>query len=237
MTNTGKFKDHIGKVTDTVRDLSAWILRSFKSRSPVLMLQLWKSIVIPHLDYCSQLWNPKNVSAIQQLEELQKSFVRRIAGFRHMNYWDALRKLSLYSLQRRRERYQIIYIWSILEGIAPNILSEDGLPLVSEQTNYSARKGRTVHLPAVKRSKFSSLRYNSLPYHGARLFNRMPNNLRSLTRISKNEFKLHLDNFLKLVNDEPQILQYTYCRRAPSNSLVDMCATTSRSESAMGRGY
>ena len=100
MTNTGEFKDHIGKVTDTVRDLSAWILRSFKSRSPVFMLQLWKSIVIPHLDYCSQLWNPNNVSAIQQLEELQKSFVRRIAGFRHMNYWDALRKLGLYSLQR-----------------------------------------------------------------------------------------------------------------------------------------
>ena len=121
MSNSGDFQDHISKVTDTVRDLSSWILRSFKSRSPTLMLQLWKSIVIPHLDYCSQLWNPHKVSAIQQLEELQKSFVRHISGFRHMNYWTALAKLGLYSLQRRRERYQIIYLWSILESKVPNI--------------------------------------------------------------------------------------------------------------------
>ena len=81
MSNSGEFKDHISKVVSTVRDISAWILRSFKSRSPTLMLQLWKSMVIPHLDYCSQLWNPHSVSAIQQLEELQRSYVRRIDGY------------------------------------------------------------------------------------------------------------------------------------------------------------
>ena len=133
MSNTGDFKDHISKVTETVRDLSSWILRSFKSRSPTLMLQLWKSIVIPHLDYCSQLWNPHYVSAIQQLEELQKSFVRHITGFRHMNYWSALSKLGLYSLQRRRERYQIIYLWSILESKVPNILTDSGSTSIGEK--------------------------------------------------------------------------------------------------------
>ena len=126
MSNSGEFKDHISKVVSTVRDISAWILRSFKSRSPTLMLQLWKSMVIPHLDYCSQLWNPHSVSAIQQLEELQRSYVRRIGGYRHMDYWDALKKLGLYSLQRRRERYQIIYVWTILEGISPNIMADNG---------------------------------------------------------------------------------------------------------------
>ena len=73
MSNSEEFKDHISKFVSTVRDLSAWILRSFKSRSPTLMLQLWKSMVITHLDYCSQLWNPHSVSAIQQLEELQRN--------------------------------------------------------------------------------------------------------------------------------------------------------------------
>ena len=69
MSNNADFKEHIVKVSETVRDLSAWILRSFKSRSPTVMLQLWKSIVIPHLDYCSQLWNPHYVASIQQLEQ------------------------------------------------------------------------------------------------------------------------------------------------------------------------
>jgi hypothetical protein len=234
MSNSGEFKDHISKVVGTVRDISAWILRSFKSRSPTLMLQLWKSMVIPHLDYCSQIWNPHNVSDIQQLEELQKSYVRRIGGFRHMDYWDALKKLGLYSLQRRRERYQIIYVWTILEGISPNIMADNGLPLITAKS--TARRGRTIPLPAVKRTKYSNLRYNSFPYHGARLYNKMPNSLRSLTQISKNKFKACLDSILKGVYDEPQILQYTSCRRAPSNSLIDMMSTSDWSQSTMSRG-
>ena len=36
MSNSGEFKDHIAKVTETVRNLSAWILRSFRSRSTAL---------------------------------------------------------------------------------------------------------------------------------------------------------------------------------------------------------
>jgi hypothetical protein len=234
MSNSGEFKDHISKVVGTVRDISAWILRSFKSRSPTLMLQLWKSMVIPHLDYCSQIWNPHNVSAIQQLEELQRSYVRRIGGFRHMDYWDALKKLGLYSLQRRRERYQIIYVWTILEGISPNIMADNGLPLITAKS--TARRGQTIPLPAVKRTKYSNLRYNSFPYHGARLYNKMPNSLRSLTQISKNKFKACLDSILKGVYDEPQILQYTSCRRAPSNSLIDMMSTSDWSQSTMSRG-
>ena len=238
MSNTGAFKDHISKITETVRNLSSWILRSFKSRSPTLMLQLWKSIVIPHLDYCSQLWNPHDVSSIQQLEELQKSFVQHIAGFRHMNYWTALDKLGLYSLQRRRERYQIIYLWSILESKVPNIYSTTGLPMISAQSTADSRRGRMIRIPLVKRSRYSTLRYHSLPFHGARLFNAMPSNLRSLTNISKDTFKHHLDSFLKKVQDNPLILRYTQFRQAPSNSLIDMInCTTDREESALGRGY
>ena len=164
MSSSGDFKDHIEKVTDTVRDLSAWILRSFKSRSRTLMLQLWKSIVIPRLDYCSQLWNPHNVQAIQQLEDLQKSYVRQIAGFRHMDYWDALKKLGLYSLQRRRERYQIIYLWSILESKVPNIITTSDTPLIRTQSEVDSRRGRTIRIPTLKRSPYSALRYHSLPF-------------------------------------------------------------------------
>ena len=66
MSSSGDFKDHIHQLIETVRDLLNWILRSFKSRSPTLMLQLWKSIVVPRLDYSSQLWNPNQIGLIQQ---------------------------------------------------------------------------------------------------------------------------------------------------------------------------
>ena len=154
-----------------------------------------------------------------------------------MNYWTALAKLGLYSLQRRPERYQIIYLWSILESKVPNIFTATGLPMITAQT-ANTRRGRTIHIPCVKSSSYSTLRYHSLPFHGSRIFNSMPPDLRNLTNVSKDIFKSALDNFLKSIPDEPLILRYTQFRQAPTNSLIDMINCTSGwEESVLTRGY
>ena len=51
------------------------------------MLTLWKSLVLPRIEYCSILWPPHKISDIQNLEHLQWSFVRRIQGSTNLNYW------------------------------------------------------------------------------------------------------------------------------------------------------
>ena len=38
-----------------------------------------------------------------------------------LSYNERLKALKLYSLQRRRERYCIIYVWKVLEGLVPNV--------------------------------------------------------------------------------------------------------------------
>ena len=227
MSSSGDFKDHISSIVDTVRDLSTWILRSFKSRSPLLMLQLWKYIVIPRLDYCSQLWNPHQVGLIQELEELQKSFVRRIAGHQDKDYWTSLEELQLYSLQRRRERYQIIYLWSIIEGKVPNIPSTchnstSTEELIKMHSPSTSRKGRTIYIRPLKSGRYANLRFNSLPFSGARLFNCLPKYLRNQMECSKDCFKSMVDRFLKIIPDHPLLRSNYYSRQAPSNSLTDM---------------
>ena len=125
MSNSGNFNEHIKTVCEKASNMCSWILRTFTSRSPVLMLTLWKSLVLPILDYCSQLWSPSNKGLIQQIESIQQSFTRKVAiGKLTNNNWDRLSHLKLYSLQRRRERYAIIYVWKILEGHVPNISGE-----------------------------------------------------------------------------------------------------------------
>ena len=62
------------------------------------------------IEYCSPLWNPVKISAIQELESVQKVFTSKISGMTELNYWDRLRQLTLMSLQRRRERYIILHI-------------------------------------------------------------------------------------------------------------------------------
>ena len=133
----------------------------------------------------------------------------------------------------------MIYLWSIIESKVPNITTASGSQLITTQSEPDSRRGRMIHIPLVKRSRYSTLRYHSLPFHGARLFNKMPSELRNLTNVSKDIFKSNLDNFLKTIPDEPLILRYTQFRQAPSNSLCDMVnrRTTGREESALDHGY
>ena len=81
------------------------------------MLTLFKSLVLSRLDYGSQLWSPFKAKDIRLLESVQRAFTKHIQGMHTYSYADRLSMLKLYSLQRRRDRYTIIYVWKILESI------------------------------------------------------------------------------------------------------------------------
>ena len=220
MSADGTFKQHINNMCESAKNMCSWILRTFKSRSPDLMLTLWRSLVLPILDYCSQLWSPSKVGDIQQIEEVQKVFTRKIQSANRKDYWDRLQTYHLYSLERRRERYRILYVWKILEGLVPNL---GGQSEISSKT--SLRYGRLCRLPRLNNtasSKHQRLREGSFCVNAPRLFNSMPFHLRNLTGVSLPTFKQELDKFLMTVPDEPLCNGYTGGRRAESNSLLHM---------------
>ena len=219
MSNDGSFKQHITNMCTSARNMCAWILRTFQSRSAELMLTMWKSLVLPILDYCSQLWSPINIGQIQEIEDIQKSFTRKIWNVDRGDYWERLSAYKLYSLQRRRERYRIIYTWKILEGLAPNV----GANKVVSRS--SIRHGRLCVVPHISTSiptKVQRLLEGSFCIHGAKLFNTIPKSIRNLTDVDVLSFKKKLDEFLASIADEPQSPGYTARRRAESNSLTHM---------------
>ena len=218
MDNDCAFSSHIDKVVDKMREMSGWILRTFKLRSPTLMLTLWKALVIPHHDYCSQLWSPLSVKDRQKLEMVQRSFVKKIDGMYSLTYWEQLKKLGLYSLERRRERYRVIYLWKIIEGIVPNTSPTDGIT-----TQEHIRFGRLCHVPFVRRGPYQALRNTSFNVNAPLLFNSLPRKVRDLKNCTKDVFKNELDFHLRNIPDEPLIPGYVTYRRADTNSILDMC--------------
>ena len=76
-------------------------LRTFRVRSSYLLLTLFKSLVQPHLDYCSQLWSSTHQCSINKIEQVQKSLVSRISDKRlvGLNYWRKLKDLHLYTVE------------------------------------------------------------------------------------------------------------------------------------------
>ena len=216
MSPTCDFSHHIDSVISKVNNLTSWALRSFKCRSADFILTTWKSVILPHLDYGSQLWNPHKKGDIQRLEIVQKCFISKIVGLVNLSYWEILKTVGLYSLQRRRERYRIIYIWCILEGLVPNPKPQQIVPKIHP------RHGRSCSVPVVRQSLYQNQVYSSFAVQGAMLFNCIPKEVRDTTNCEKSVFKRSLDNFLKSVPDEPQICGYTANRRAETNSLLDM---------------
>ena len=85
------------------------------------MLALFKALVMSRHGYGCQLWSPYLIKHINIVEKVKSYFTRFISGMAGLSYTERLTVLKLYSLQRRRERYIIIYVWKILEGLVPNL--------------------------------------------------------------------------------------------------------------------
>ena len=96
------------------------IMRTFRSREEAPMKALLKSLIIPKLDYCSPLINPKSETYKRKMETPLRAFTRKIRGMKELTYWERLQKLNMYSIERRRERFCIIYMYKIMTGMVPN---------------------------------------------------------------------------------------------------------------------
>ena len=165
------FNDHIDLICKKVRQKSGWITRTFYTREPNFMRHMFNTLVQPHIDYCSQLWMHQEGQNLDKIEKLLRDYTRKIPGMQDLNYWQRLEKLRMNSEQRRLERYQVIYIWKIMEGLTPNC----GV-LWSETPE---RNGRVCKIPPLKGARsIQTLRNQSFQVSGPRLFNAMPKNIK-----------------------------------------------------------
>ena len=167
MSSDCTFDLHISNLYRRCSNLAGWILRTFTMGDPHLMLTLFKSLVLSRLDYASQLWSPYLLKHIYQIEKVQRAFTKHISGIRDFSYSKRLETLKLYSLQRRRDRYSIIYVWKIVEGLVPNLSD----PITC---SLSDRRGRTCIVYHAGAGRLGTLKYNSQTiFHTLNYLNRM----------------------------------------------------------------
>ena len=208
-----KFSIHIENVVAAASKMVGWVLRTFRRRSQNLMLTVWKSLIQSKLDYCSQLWSPSDQASISSLEGVARNFTSRVAGMDGLDYWERLDKLRMYSQERRRERYQILFIWKLSQGLVT------GYHLTFQQ---NVRRGLLVAVPPMATKSPTSVRRareSSLQVKGARLFNLVPRDLRDMTGVSVDSFKSRLDSWLTTIPDQPTTPGRQ--RAALTNSLID----------------
>ena len=106
--------------------------------------------------------------------------------------------------------------------MVPNISSTNGEDLIKVHSPLSSRRGRTIYIKPLKTGRYANLRFNSLPFNGARLFNSLPKFLRNQINCNKDCFKSRLDIFLKQIPDQPLLRSNYYSRQTQSNSILNM---------------
>ena len=215
------FHTHIVSTAAKGLRMAGWTLRTFKSRGRQLMLTLLKSLIIPHLEYASVVWSPTDMHHINLLENVQRGYTSKIACFQTYDealgmpvcttdYPSRLKDLNIYSLQRRRERYMIIYIYKIVIHLVTN----PGFEIV-----YNPRTKITVKPKYNNQSSnwVKKARRSSFFVQGPRLYNSIPNYLRELedtatpSKANVDCFKRSLDIYLTGILDVPGTLANSIC--------------------------
>ncbi len=70
----------------------------------------------PHLEYAMKANAPTLRADINQLEGVQRLATRLVRGLRQVPYEERLRQLTLFSLERRRLRADLILAFKIFKG-------------------------------------------------------------------------------------------------------------------------
>ncbi|KAL5256118.1 hypothetical protein ACHWQZ_G011358 [Mnemiopsis leidyi] len=198
ISNDRSWSPHIEKTVQGAYVMAAWALSAFRDRSEVLMLTLYKSLVRSKLEYCCPVWNPSKLGDVRKLEDVQRSFTKKITGCKELSYYERLKKLRLLSLQRRRERYCIIHVWKIRNGLAPN---DTEIQFADHQ-----RLGVRASIPAINRKAQMSIKADydrSFRVRAAQLFNMLPADLRGVSTLDA--FKSGLGRFLEHYPDTPPV--------------------------------
>ncbi len=169
----------------------AWVTRNLILRDKRVMINVYKTIIRPHLEYCTQLWSPPaqhgNWTMIIELENVQRRFTRLIDDIGTLPYSERLESLDLTTLAERRIRGDLIETFKIVNGLV-----EYGQDIF----NISRSGGKLISNPSKSNNKGIRKLVNSfLSQRVVGYWNKLPSFVRCSTSV--NSFKSNLELFKK----------------------------------------
>ena len=136
------------------------------------LIIIYKSIIQPHFDYCSQVWGCLGKVLSDKLQRLQSRAFRIISreGYETRSK-DILNKAGFSNLQTRREQQLAVVMYKIKHKMLPNYLHH----------NHNTRQREYNY--ALSMPKINAMK-KSFGYRGAETWNSLPIELKSQKGLS-----------------------------------------------------
>ena len=137
--------EHIQSVCSKARRILGLLYRRFyNNTSGDSFIQLYLSLVRPHLDYASALWSPHLKKDITVLENVQKLACRMATRSWESSYQDLLNCVGFSSLEYRRLETRLCTLYKIIYNLC---YFEHGIFTLSTTLSHRAHQNLVLNRP------------------------------------------------------------------------------------------
>ena len=193
VTSDLKWASYISKITSKANILSYNIIRSFSSSNIIVYTNLFKTYIRPILEYNTVVWSPHLVSDIQRVEKVQRRFTKMVCqktNTKFSSYQDRLNIMNLDTLEIRRVRFDLMFMYKILNNIV-DVDQNDLFKINRAAKIYNLRS----HNLQVQQDKYSgsNIREHFFTERVIPTWNVLP--IKIIESPNINTFKARLSNF------------------------------------------
>ena len=142
---------HVSNIASKANKVLGMLVKNFTCRDVDLWKQLYISLVRPHLEFASSVWNPYRQGDISILEKVQRRASKIPTRLKNLPYEERLKIWGITSLEERRTRGDLIQTYKTVNGLE-SIDWYSGLQFVSNSRTRAA----TSHSKRLKREVFPS---------------------------------------------------------------------------------
>ena len=118
------------------------INRSIMYKEKEILVNLYKTLVRPHLEYCMNVWSSHYAKDKELLEKIQRRFMRMFKELRGKDYHERLRYLNLWTLEESRNRQDLIEVFKMYKRFTKLDISE----LFTKELKVKCTKGHSLKL-------------------------------------------------------------------------------------------
>ena len=144
--------------------------------------QLYNALVLPHMDYCSVVWQKCSRELRRKLERVQNYGIRLILSQPPRTHSEEMRqRLNWLTLEKRRVMARLCMMHRC-------VLKEYSMKSLSKSNSNGTRGVGKLFLPRPQTDFFK----NSFTFKGIQDWNRLQSDVRTTIKINYNTFRKHL---------------------------------------------